>query len=68
MMSSSQQVSTSWSPGNNVVVQALPGEGRDVLQTSHEIIALVSIVAMLALRALGSSANNALTNASNQLS
>jgi pilus assembly protein Flp/PilA len=32
------------------------------------IIALVSIVAMIALRALGSSANNALTNASNQLS
>lgn len=32
------------------------------------IIALVSIVAMAALRALGSSANNSLTNASNNLS
>lgn len=32
------------------------------------IIALVSIVAMAALRSLGSSANNTMTNASNQLS
>ncbi len=32
------------------------------------IIALVSIVAMAALRALGSGANNTLSNASNQLS
>jgi len=32
------------------------------------IIALVSIVAMVALRALGNGANNSLTNASNQLS
>ena len=32
------------------------------------MIALVSIGAMAALRALGSSANNALTNASSQLS
>jgi Flp pilus assembly pilin Flp len=32
------------------------------------IIALVSIVAMAALRSLGGSANNTLTNASNQLS
>jgi pilus assembly protein Flp/PilA len=32
------------------------------------IIALVSIVAMAALRTLGNKANNSLTNASNQLS
>jgi len=32
------------------------------------IIALVAIVAMTALRTLGSSANNSLTNASSQLS
>jgi pilus assembly protein Flp/PilA len=32
------------------------------------IIALVSIVAMAALRSLGNAANNSLTNASNQLS
>jgi len=32
------------------------------------IIALISVVAMAALRAIGSSANNSLTNASNQLS
>ncbi len=32
------------------------------------IIALISIVAMAALRSLGSSANNSMTNAGNQLS
>jgi pilus assembly protein Flp/PilA len=49
-------------------IPMLNNDGGQGLVEYALIIALVSIVAMAALRTLGSSANNTMTNASNQLS
>ena len=51
----------------NFTAMLINDDGQGLVEYAL-IIALVSIVAMAALRTLGNKANNSLTNASNQLS